>query len=233
MANIGTPSALTSGGTSNATSAVSASISPATDELIMVVVFNKGPNSVAANPPNISGLSISWYLVANHVSSFSAGEWRMAIFVGVVTSPTSGAVTMDYSGQSQQSILWGIIQFPNNVKLNLSNPQNSIIQSGVAENNSTISSMGVSLGSFANEINATIGAWADDGQAAFTGATGQTTILNISPASGNLLITFNQANQTTMTANFAANNATGKIALAAEIAAAPSGGAFVFNMLNN
>lgn len=222
------PNVLDSGTTQSVSSVVSNSISPKVGQLIQIFVFNKGPNNTTANTPSISGLSISWIQVATHQSSFSNGEWRMTEYVGVITSVTSGTLTISCAGQSQQALCYAILQYPNNVKLNTNNPAASIVQTQNSENNSTVTSLSISMGGFANKNNGTVAAFSNDGQAAFTGSSNMTTLVNDSTGFGSIFVCWSPTNIGSPEANFASNNATGKVNLGSEIAFQGPAGAQIF-----
>lgn len=144
-----TYSLLTSGSDGTDTSSyTTASISPTVGRVVLVAVNSiKGSN---ATVPTISGASTTWTQVATVVESTFT---RCTLFRGVAAG--SGALTIDFSSVTHLRCAWDVIEL-SDVDTGGTNGSNAIVQSAT-NNGNTISSISVTLSSFSDSNNATLG----------------------------------------------------------------------------
>lgn len=104
------PSILTeNASTTDAASVSTGSISPIADQpLYAYVAHVRGAGTIAT--PTCSGNGLTWTQVAT-VTHASATIRRITVFEASSAAPTAGAVTFDFGGQTQDSFVWGVIQF--------------------------------------------------------------------------------------------------------------------------
>ena len=69
-------------------------------------------STIAAGPntPTATGAGLTWVQVAT-VAYSGASTRRLTVFRAAGASPSAGAVTFDFAGQTQGSFAWSIIQF--------------------------------------------------------------------------------------------------------------------------
>lgn len=142
---------LTSGGTGvDASSFATASISPSAGKLILICVY---VNETSGTPPvpSLSGCSITWAQVATSTT----GTVRAAIFGGTSASPSSGAVTIDFSGNSQSDCEWIVVE-GTGFDIGGTSASNAIVQTNT-NTGSGISSLLINLSSFSNPANVPFG----------------------------------------------------------------------------
>src|SRR5260221_1561104 len=95
---------LTSGTAGSVSSVNTASISPAGNKLILVSVGNM-VNSGTVNIPTVSGDGLTFVQI--NTQRGQSNTWCTTIFRAMVASPSSGALTIDFAGQSQAGgIIW-------------------------------------------------------------------------------------------------------------------------------
>jgi len=218
MGLITQPSVLDDNSVTNANSATTASVTPKVNRLLVVFVYNALSSSGSANLPALSGLGITWTEITSHASSFSSGQYRVTMFVGVLTAAQTGALTISFSGQSQKGINWIVLEFPQNVYVNAANPQNAILQTASAESNGANSSLTVSLSSFANPNNATLGAIRKDGQNAISVGGSFTNLASVGGGGNDGLCNAEFAGNNQTSVNWTwTSDTTSKVAIAAEV----------------
>lgn len=153
---------LTSGTGSSASSFNTSSITPSANKVILVVVQTMNTSSTP-NTPSLSGCGITWTQVAtaNAGPGSSSNRCSITLFKGSNPSPTAGALTISYSGQSQANCGWSIDQVTGGDAG--SDSANAIVQSNTNTQNDTNTgshsgSFQVTLSAFSNPNNATYGA---------------------------------------------------------------------------
>ncbi len=148
---------LTSGSGSSATSFNTASISPGSNKLILLAVASRvsgGGNNI----PTATGNGLTWQVVQ---SAKESASWNMVTILRAMgSSPTSGAVTIDFAGQTQTNAIWSISEY-DGVDTSGSNGSGAIVQD--AENSAAAAtSLTVTLGTFSAGANATYGAFVSE-----------------------------------------------------------------------
>lgn len=150
---------LTSGeGGAGPTSVNTASITPPANKPIFVWVGSK-VNAGTPNIPSVSGCGITWIQIAT-IAKTDAQRMRLTLFMGISSSPSIGALTISFGGQSQDRATW-IVDYASGARTSGSNAANAIVQSvsgqtaGSGTTNSA--SLTLTLGAFADSNNATYG----------------------------------------------------------------------------
>lgn len=217
---------LTAGGQTSATSATTASISPAAQQIVIVSVFGR-QGGATENIPTIAGAGMTWTQI-NTITA-DANHCRITLFRGVSSSPSSGAFTIDFAGQSQTMILWSIDQF-GGCDISGTNGANAIVQSVVNNiEGGTASGLTVTLSAFSNLNNATFGAIGlTSGAVAVTKGANFTEITNTSNNNGDFEAQWANNNQTSVPWTWASADHGGVTAAAIELKAQPATGFFAF-----
>lgn len=142
----------TTGSSTDANSYATASITPGADKLVLAWVY-----SIAATTPNTptaSGNSLTWVEIDNQLDKDSLR--RLTLFRAMGSSPSSGAVTFDFGGQTQTGCGWSIIEYTG-MDTSGTNGSGAIVQSAKNLTASTATSLTVTLGAFSSTNNATAG----------------------------------------------------------------------------
>lgn len=103
-----TPTLLTVGTGSAATSFATDSIAPSASALILVWVTSKISGGAPA-APSLSGNGLTWVQVAT--VQFDSNNSRMTLFRAMGTAPTAGAITISFGATSQTSCVWHVHQW--------------------------------------------------------------------------------------------------------------------------
>jgi hypothetical protein len=151
---------LTSNGSgTNATSYTTASISPASNSLILIAV----ESDLSGTPPKptISGCSLTWVEVIDCHFDQSGTQHRLTVYRALGASPTTGTVTIDYGATTATGCTWSIDQFQN-VDTTGTNGSGAIVQSAKTTEPASGST---------TSITATLGSAITSGNAAYTAAT--------------------------------------------------------------
>lgn len=193
----------------DATSYVTASITPTANRLVLAVISSSA--AALPNAPTLSGNSITWV----QITTVTQSVVRTTIFRGMVASPTSGTVTIDFAGQTQSHCTWSISEFAG-ANVSGTNGSGAIVQSAT-NLTAAATSLTVTLAAFANTNNATLGGFFWDSGGAGTAGTGFTFLGQASgERSGGA--EWRNDNDTTVDASWAGSLAA--IGVAVEIAAA-------------
>lgn len=176
---------LTSGNATTAlqTSATTASVSPASNNLELLTVVNETLISVDPNEPTITGNGLTWVKVGTTVfDNGGVDRKRITVFRAMGSSPSSGAITIDFAGQVQAWIQWALDEF-SGIDTSGTNGSGAIVQSAVNQDTGAVSSLTVTLGAFSSASNATYGAFAASGYA-FTEGSGFTRLYRYPDSTG-------------------------------------------------
>lgn len=90
----------------DATSYNTASITPTGNRLVLAWVGNQ-VGSGTPNIPTLSGNGLTWVLVASTVTSLN----RFSLYRAMGSSPSTGAITIDFNSQTQLECLWSVIEY--------------------------------------------------------------------------------------------------------------------------
>lgn len=141
-----------------------ASITPVKNSLILVPVASE---VASPNTPTISGCSLTWAQIATKVNA--ANNLRLTLFRGLGVA-TTGALTIDFGGQTQGFINYGIDQFIGTDTSGTSGSEAIVQSASYTQASGTTPS--VTLSPFSNINNATYGVIACNGTIAITEGSG-------------------------------------------------------------
>lgn len=200
-----TQASLTSGGSStNASSYDTASITPSANKLIIVAV---GSNDGEDPPqvPTISGNGLTYVQIDNQI--YDTNRKVVTLFRSMGSSPTTGAITIDFSADTQAGCTWSVMEF-GDVNTGGTNGSGAVVQS--AKNSvSATTSITVTLAAFGNTANGAMAGFSIDNDVAITPDTGWTEVhevLNTDGADSNALETqWRSDNDTTAVASWTGN----------------------------
>lgn len=111
------------------TSYTTASVSPTANRLILVSVHSY-INTGSTNPPQpiVTGNGITYSLVKEqNVDTSGTDRATMWLFRGMSGSPSSGAITIDFSGVTQSATSWSVNQSSNDVDTTGTNGSGAIV----------------------------------------------------------------------------------------------------------
>lgn len=137
----------------DASSYATASISPTGSLRVIAVIASRF--SSAPNTPTATGNGITWGVNESATVNDGSAFWRVTQLHGTAASPSSGAITFDFGGQTQLEGLWSVFEIDDT-----SDPA-SFVQDISATGTSTAPS--ATLGAFADAGNGTYSATVCDG----------------------------------------------------------------------
>lgn len=209
---------LTSGNdTDGGSSSTSASISPASNALLLLAVSSRTNITADPNIPTVTGNGLTWVQIGTIVyDTTSASRKRITLFRALGASPSTGTVVIDSAGQAQTDVVWSIDQVTG-VDTSGTNGSGAIVQVVTAKDESlTVDNITATLAAFASANNGTYGAIANDNASAATVGSGFTQLAAPATAANQRLITeYKTTNDTTVNASFGTIGLMG--AIAAEI----------------
>lgn len=199
------------GSITDATSYVTASITPNPYRLVLCTVRSKLSAGPAA--PTVTGCGLTWV----QVDSQASGAQRITLFRAMGAAPSAGALTIDFGAVTQESCGWSITEF-SGVPTTGSNGANAIVQAKKATVNTTDTGMTVTLDPFASANNATYGCIATAvGVTTISPGTGFTELAENSSDS-RIEAEFRNDNDTSVDWTWSSSSGV-KVAIAVEIAA--------------
>ena len=146
-----------------ATSFVTASVSPASNALIVVSVTSRTGISTEPNQPTVSGCGLTWVVIgpSSYWDTTSSSRKKSTCFCGMGASPSAGAITISFGGQEQTNGNWSVDQFTG-VDTSGTNGSGAVGGTGgtnIAHNEvgPDVGSITVTLGSFSSANNVTFG----------------------------------------------------------------------------
>lgn len=145
-----------SSSTTDATSYATSSITPSANCLVLATVQSRIGSGTPPNTPTATGNGLTWVTV-NSVVPSNANNRKVTVLRAMGSSPSSGAVTFDFNGQTQTHAVWSIAQFCG-VDTSGTNGSGAIVQSSTAESSATGTTATVTLSSISDSSNATYGA---------------------------------------------------------------------------
>ncbi len=220
-----TVTSLTTNGTTNASSANTASISPTANHLIILAVYGEVATG-GSNIPTVTGASMTWTKIDSRPLTSPVGYNRITLFRSLSSTPGTGALTIDFASQTQRNISWSITDFDGIVTTG-TNGSDAIIQSASNDLNTTATGITCTLGALTNINNVAYGVCANDkNNVTITKGANFALVSNItSPEDHNAEYS---TNQTSVNWTWP-STATAVVAMAIEIKAQLSGG--FFNLL--
>ena len=217
----------TDGSTADATSYNTASISPSPNKLVLMAVCSTG----AINVCSATGAGMTWTVVRQKQDTINASR-QITLFRALSGSPSSGAVTIDFAGETQGRCAWTIVEF-GNVDFGGTNGANAVVQSADTYNVDD-SPFSVTLAAFSDPNNATFGAFAPmaNNVTVITSGTGFTELGEYNPGTELVAIQsqWKNSNDTSVDWTFTSNTDV-HLGVAAEIKFLSGGGAFLLNFV--
>lgn len=153
----------------DATSYVTASITPPANSLIIVVVANG--RTAATTIPTVDGNGISYFGFRGANALGDDGNFfRISAFRGMSASPTTGTITIDFGATTHQTCAWSVWAVTN-VNTGGSNGSAAIVQHNANSGDTTGANeiVTVTLAAFADAANATFGAFCTIGNGSALG----------------------------------------------------------------
>lgn len=206
-----------------------ASITPTANNLILLTVVNRSSDSVTT-VPTASGNGLTYVQVSSNAYDVSVPSMRtITVFRAMGSSPSTGAITIDFAGVTQTDCLWSVDQF-SGIDTSGTNGSGAIVQSATAidANGGLVQ---VTLSAFGSADNATFGAFGGASTTAVTAGSGFT-LLGAKQSLNNteLGTEWKATNDTTVDATLFAANSGG---IAIEIKAAAVAGGTVTRIIAN
>jgi hypothetical protein len=180
ITNLTSGSSITSG-----TSVATASISVTAGRAYIISVATRTGITADPNQPTATGASLTITAMSPGSTIYdnsSSSRRRLTSFVAECTSTTSGAITFDFSGQTQTTFVWTIEEVTGQDTTTLA------VQSAVNQDTTgTASSLAVTLGAFSSADNATYGVFATgDGTGTRSVGSGFTQLANLADSVNNI-----------------------------------------------
>ena len=190
--------------TGTISSANTASISPSSNALILLSVMSRRGDSTEPSVPTVTGNGLTWVNVTSiYYDTASASRKKLSLFRAMGSSPTSGAVTIDFSGENQTDIFWAIDE-ATGVSISGTNGSGAIAQSAsVKDEGGAVNPLVVTLGTFSSTNNATYGTFTNDEGTgvASTPGSGFTQLSEQHPLLQGMLTEWKAGNDTSVDAN--------------------------------
>lgn len=214
---VSTPTNLTKGGsTTDATSIATASVTFTANRLYILTVNSRTGISANPNQPTASGGNVTWVVPTNGsevIDTTSSSRRRLTTLYGICSSTTTGAVTIDFGGQSQETFGWIIDEITSGF-----DSSGTIVQAAKNNSQTAVTSITATLGAFGSANNATYGAFGvSNGTNTPTAGTGFTLVTTNTDAGGDgnlsLDTEFRADNDTTVNFTFSSDSELGCIGL--------------------
>ena len=153
--------------TTDATIFTTASIAPASNELILLAVVS-GRVGGGDNPDTVTGNGLTWVEMATVTLGRGISLWR-----SMGASPSSGVLTITFP-QEQENAMWAISEFGGDIDTTGSNGAGATNTDSnvVADSASAATVLSITLASFSDAGNATFGCFGVDVVGDYTVGTG-------------------------------------------------------------
>jgi hypothetical protein len=147
---------LTANGGTSATSFATDSVSPASNNLLLLTVTSRTASG-DPNVPTVTGNGLTWVEIDSQNYDNSGTQKKISLFRALGASPSSGTITIDYAGQTQTHCDWTLDQALG-VDTTGTNGSGAIVQSAKNSDTSiTATSLTATLAAFSSTSNATFG----------------------------------------------------------------------------
>lgn len=138
------------------TSAGTASVAPNANQLVVVTV-SSGVTSGTPNTPTVTGASGTWTQFATQLSN--DGLTRLTLFRDLNASPGSGALTIDFAGQSQTKFVQFSVDQFSSVDTSGTHGSGAIVQTvGANPASAATTGLTINLAALGNASNIAMGA---------------------------------------------------------------------------
>ncbi len=175
------------------TSKATASISPSAGKLYLISITSKKAGQTT-NVPTVTGCSLTWVQV-NTVNT-TVGQGCRTTVVRAMGTPTTGTLTIDWAGQSQDRAAWSVDEFSGVVTTG-SNGADAVVQSNTNQG-SGVTSLTVTLSTFGSSGNAAFGTISAIGPPAWTVGSGFTELANQGTAESGIEVEFKNSQDTSV-----------------------------------
>lgn len=152
---------LTSGyDTDGNSTASTSSVSPSANKLLLLTVVSRTAITADPNQPTVTGNGLTWIAVDSLLwDTSSSSRKKTTVFRAMGSSPSTGAISIDFGGQNQTHVSWGLEEFTG-IDTSGTSGSGAIVQTAKGYDDTTEqASFTVTLGAFSNINNATFGAW--------------------------------------------------------------------------
>lgn len=140
----------TSGSTTDATSFATASVAPTANALVLIGVTSNVASGTA-NAPTVTGAGVTF--VQEDTVSLSTA--RLTVLRGLEAAPSSGALTIDFAGQTQTACCWSVIEITGTSTAGTSG--SDAVRQSITNSGSSITSITATLAAFEDAAHATVG----------------------------------------------------------------------------
>jgi hypothetical protein len=121
----------------DATSYVTASITPTANALVLAFVH--GTDLTGSAQPTLSGNGLTWVAITTvQFNTIAAPEGRLTVFRAMGAAPSAGAVTIAFGAVEQNGCSWSIVQATGDVDTSGTNGSGAIVQSQTAQIDASI-----------------------------------------------------------------------------------------------
>lgn len=200
------------------------SFTPGANKLILFTIWEV--DSTPGTISSITGNGITWTQVA---TANIPVQSRITMWRGLSNSPTTGAITVNFSGDNTPHRLWVVDQI-SGIDPSGASGANAVVQSATNTANGTNSSIAVTLGAFSSSNNATYGVMGRDATNAITPGGSFSEVAQVNALSRRMESQFATSNQTSVPWTF--GSASGDIeAVGIELKALLAGGSFLSHFL--
>lgn len=193
-----------------------ASVSPGANNLILVTVSSARAAGTIATP-TVTGASMTWVQILSQGDAGAGSQRRITMFRGMSASPGSGALTLDFGGQSQDRAYYAVEQVTG-TDTSGTNGSGAIVQSAGATNTGTQTGITVTLAAITSG-NATYGG-VRKGTANTPAVGSGFTQLAASSATGFFNTEYQIGTDNTVDWTWGSESAAGTVAVAIEVLAA-------------
>lgn len=139
----------------NQNSYITGSVSPGANYLILVTVLSRA-SSGTTNIPTLTGNGLTYVQVATKITSDNTN--RITIFRAMGSAPTAGAITIDFAIQTQLYCHWDVTHVTP-VDTSGTNGSGAVLQSATASDETTNTTLLITLAAFASANNAAYGSF--------------------------------------------------------------------------
>lgn len=205
--------------TTNATSYATASVTPTANALVLLATVATRNSTVCSDNDvtSVTGNGLTWVNINRQCfSSAVLPVQTVELWRTLGASPSTGAITFDFSGTTQLNASWAVIECAG-VDTTGTNGSGAIVQHAINLTEPG-TSLTVTLGAFGDAGNATLGAFGNATNQAVTPGTGFTELAEQQNSEGQTLqVQWRNNNDTSVDASFSSVDAGG---VAIEIKAA-------------
>lgn len=208
-----------------------ASLSPTAGRFIIAVVTSGTGSSTQPPSPTITGCNLTWTAVNTYLNPIGLSR-RITVYRAVATNPSSGTLTIDFSGVGVQGVTVEVVELTG-IDTTGTNGSNGIVQSLAEVVPGSATSKSMTLSALAKADNITFGACMGWGYATAispgSGYTELTDTVNTVGSQTQMQVKL-PLGSTTVNWSFADANDGETGAIALELKTVPDGGGFILTI---